>query len=108
MRKILCIFVFLLIGQSALSFAYHPSNDFGDFSRELPKTEDTTEITAASNADFSAGIQKNLFKTKIISRSGFSFNSCPSWPTNNYSEGTQDFSPSLTISKIIFPFHSFL
>ena len=106
MKKILCTLILLIVGQSAFSSRYDLSG-LSEGQEILLLSEEAEEIVAGSEVEFSAGLQKCLFRTKIILNTDF-----------NSFYGTllivpcslikfPEIVPNLSTAKIIYPFHSF-
>lgn len=107
MTKILCTLVLLFLGHSAFSSQF----DLSDFSKGhetvLSSTAEAEEMAAGSEVEFSAGLQKDLHKIKIVLKADFNFFCGALWPAENISGEFREFIPNRYTAKIIYPFHSF-
>lgn len=108
MVKIISTFIFLLLGPGAFSLQFDLLNSSEDSDEVFISPEETKEFPSVSDVQFSVGFPKDLKKIKIISGSDFSFFSTQALPIKKISEVDQKIIPSLNITKIIYPFHSFL
>lgn len=107
MTKILCTLILLFYCQAAISSSFDLSV-LSEAHETFPAlTEEAQEIASGSEIEFSAGLQKDLHRIKIILYADFtSF-----WETFEPVEGIpiepREIIPNLSIAKIIYPFHSF-
>lgn len=108
MTKIVCAFFLLLAGISA--YPHHLDNAVL-FGKSIPVTapaEEIKEMSALNHNESSAYFKRFVSKIKIISGSDFQLSIVEAWPVVDFSGDFATVVPNLSISKIIYPFHSFL
>ena len=106
MIKILCTFVLLFLGQSVFSSPLDLSA-LSEGNETFLLLENAEEIAAGSEVEFAAGLQKELYKTKIILKVDFS-SFCGSFRlADRFTVKFRENILNLNTAKIIYPFHSF-
>lgn len=106
MKRVICFLGILLSSQSAVSSTIDQA-DLLKICKISVSMEETPEIVKAAQQKFSSLIQKELYKTNSTLKSNDGFINHIFQEIAIPSEAWFLIIPSLSISKIIYPFHSF-
>lgn len=108
MTKLLCTLFLILTGLSAYSHNFYNTDILGEpFPLNFP-AEEIKENSALNETDSPAYFKRFVCKIKNIPGPAFSLSPEGHWPILDFSGEIPKVVPNLNISKIIYPFHSFL
>lgn len=107
MIKILCTLFLLFVEQSAFSSSLDLLGLPRDHEVQLSPLEEAEEIIVGFEVEYSAGLHRDLHKTKITLKADFSSFCRIFQSREKTTEKITDIIPNFGSSKIIYPFHSF-